>query len=428
MQSEQIVTPWTVSSNGSIDYDKLIDKFGCKPIDGKLIRRFEEVTGKKAHTWLRRGLFFSHKDLEVILNVYEAGKPVYVYTGRGPTSEALHMGHMIPFMFTKYIQDALDAIVVIQMSDTEKFYFKENLELEEANRLSYENAKDIIACGFNPDKTFIFSDLDNMGNSIYKNVVLVMKNMSGSQIKSTYGLNYQNNVGEFSWPCFQIAPVFSNSFENIFGKDTIPCLVIMAIDQCPYIRNSRDVADKLKHRGYLKPSEIHTKFLVSLEGTNAKMSSTGNNTAIFMTDDCKTIDKKIKKCFSGGGDTKILQQTNGANLKIDIAYQWLLYFLDDDDELKDIAIKYKSGQMLTGEIKKRLSEIVQNLIKKHQINRNAITDQILKHYFDGNKKFDLTVNRKNENIGEYNENIYSKYGFNFDPYFGLYKKDENNIS
>lgn len=27
-------------------------------------------------------------------------------------------------------------------------------------RLAYENAKDIIACGFNPEKTFIFTDLD----------------------------------------------------------------------------------------------------------------------------------------------------------------------------------------------------------------------------------------------------------------------------
>jgi tryptophanyl-tRNA synthetase len=28
------------------------------------------------------------------------------------------------------------------------------------DRLAYENAKDIIACGFDPKKTFIFSDMD----------------------------------------------------------------------------------------------------------------------------------------------------------------------------------------------------------------------------------------------------------------------------
>ena len=50
--------------------------------------------------------------------------------------------------------------LVIQMTDDEKFYFKENKELEEYTDLAYENAKDIIACGFNPDKTFIFTDVE----------------------------------------------------------------------------------------------------------------------------------------------------------------------------------------------------------------------------------------------------------------------------
>lgn len=30
-------------------------------------------------------------------------------------------------------------------------------------KFAFENAKDIIACGFKLDKTFIFSDLDYMG-------------------------------------------------------------------------------------------------------------------------------------------------------------------------------------------------------------------------------------------------------------------------
>ena len=37
--------------------------------------------------------------------------------------------------------------LVIQMTDDEKFLWKD-LTVEEANRLAYENAKDIIACKF----------------------------------------------------------------------------------------------------------------------------------------------------------------------------------------------------------------------------------------------------------------------------------------
>ncbi len=115
-----------------------------------------------------------------ILDAVEAGKPFYLYTGRGPSSEALHLGHMIPFLFTKlvviisefnstflltqfrYLQEAFDVPLVIQMTDDEKFLWK-GLELEEAHRLTIENAKDIIAVGFDPRKTFIFSDLEYVG-------------------------------------------------------------------------------------------------------------------------------------------------------------------------------------------------------------------------------------------------------------------------
>jgi len=48
---------------------------------------------------------------------------------------------------------------VIQLTDDEKFLWKD-LQLDECHRLGFENAKDIIACGFDVSKTFIFSDLD----------------------------------------------------------------------------------------------------------------------------------------------------------------------------------------------------------------------------------------------------------------------------
>lgn len=64
--------------------------------------------------------------------------------------------------FTRWLQDAFDVPLVIQMSDDEKVIWKD-LTVEEGVRLSIENAKDIIAMGFDPDKTFIFSNLTYMG-------------------------------------------------------------------------------------------------------------------------------------------------------------------------------------------------------------------------------------------------------------------------
>lgn len=104
---DQNVNPWSVSGeivDGvalAIDYGKLISQFGTKHIDENLLQRFEKVTGQKPHRYMRRGIVFSHRDLEIILDRYETGKPFFLYTGRGPSSDSMHIGHMIPFEFTK---------------------------------------------------------------------------------------------------------------------------------------------------------------------------------------------------------------------------------------------------------------------------------------------------------------------------------------
>lgn len=156
-ETEQIIDPWTVKGGSKgFNYLKLINQFGTKPITPELIKRIETVTRMPVHRFLRRGIFFSQQYLENFLDHYEKGKPVYLYTGRGPSSESMHLGHMIPFEFTKYMQDAFGCILVVQMSDDEKFYFKRGESLDHFTRLARENAKDIIAVGFDLHKTYIF--------------------------------------------------------------------------------------------------------------------------------------------------------------------------------------------------------------------------------------------------------------------------------
>jgi tryptophanyl-tRNA synthetase len=79
----------------------------------ELIAQFEKCTGEKPHRFIRRGMFFCHRDLDVCLNAYEKLQPFYLYTGRGPSNEALHMGHTIPFIFTQYLQRVFDVPLVI---------------------------------------------------------------------------------------------------------------------------------------------------------------------------------------------------------------------------------------------------------------------------------------------------------------------------
>lgn len=71
--------------------------------------------------------------------------------------------------------------------DDEKFLFKHELKIEDVRRFSRGNAKDIIAVGFNVEKTFIFSDLEFVGGPFYHNVVKISRQISYNQSKATFG-------------------------------------------------------------------------------------------------------------------------------------------------------------------------------------------------------------------------------------------------
>ena len=150
-------------------------------------------------------------------------------------------------------------------------------------------------------------------------------------------LTYLNsdNIGKIHFVSIQAAPSFSNSFPQIFGEETsIPSFIPCAIDQDPYFRLTRDVASKLK---YPKPTLIHSKFFPALQGPQTKMSASDLNSSIYMTDTPNQIKNKINKHgFSGGQETEEEHRRLGGNPDVDVSYQYLSFFLEDDEELKNI--------------------------------------------------------------------------------------------
>ena len=102
--AKQIVTPWKVQADGkkAFNYQKLTEDFGLEEVDSKMLERFERVTKTKLHPWLTRAIFYAHKGMGEMLDAVEAGRPVYLYTGRGPSND-MHIGHTLSFLFTKYL-------------------------------------------------------------------------------------------------------------------------------------------------------------------------------------------------------------------------------------------------------------------------------------------------------------------------------------
>ncbi|XP_074320962.1 tryptophan--tRNA ligase, cytoplasmic [Silene latifolia] len=376
VEEEQVVTPWEVAGKGAkIDYDKLIDKFGCQRLDQDLIDRVHRVTGRPPHVFLSRGVFFAHRDFNDILDAYEKGEKFYLYTGRGPSSEALHLGHLVPFMFTKYLQDVFKVPLVIQLTDDEKCMWKD-LSVEESIRLARENAKDIIACGFDISRTFIFTDFLHMDSAFYKNLIRISKCVTYNKVVGIFGFTNEDHIGKISFPSVEAAPAFPSTFPHLFaGQDKLRCLIPCAIDQDPYFRMTRDVAPRL---GYQKPALIESSFFPALQGDAGKMSASDPNSAIYVTDSAKDIKNKVNRyAFSGGQDSIEKHRKYGANLEVDIPVKYLGFFLEDDAELEHIKTEYGAGRLLTGEVKKRLTEVLTEVVERHRRARAAVTDEMV---------------------------------------------------
>ena len=116
--------------------------------------------------------------------------------------------------------------------------------------------------------------------------------------------------------------------------------------------------------GLMQPSSTYHQFAVGMTG--GKMSSSMPETTIFLNDSMKTIEKKIKSSFSGGQPTVEEHRKKGGNPDIDVAYQYLRYFFEENDnELEKIREEYVSGKLLTGEIKSICIEKADSWMKEH---------------------------------------------------------------
>lgn len=414
--SKQHIDPYNVAGEidetgavKAIDYDRLIDDFGVQPLTAAHLRRFQQVTGKPAHRLMRRELFFSHRDFDKILDFYEREGPFMLYTGRGPSSDSMHLGHTIPFLFTKELQELFDVPLVIMLTDDEKYLHERNKDdghqktrrsPEDFLRLAHMNIKDIIALGFDPKKTFMYTDLEFAGSGHFNmNAKEFESLVTFNQAAGAFGFNGSTNIGLIAFGAEQCVAAFPSSYPDLFGyKDyrapdldlsaldrhpelaSIPTLIPCAIDQEPYFRMLRDRCERMK-TPHPKTSLILSKFLTALQGAGGKMSASDSTSAIFMNDSSKQIKDKINKhAFSGGRDSVEDHRKFGGNPDVDVAYTYLSYFLEDDAELEDLAQKYRSGEMLTGEMKARCISELQNFVAEFQERRREVTDEVMRSF------------------------------------------------
>jgi tryptophanyl-tRNA synthetase len=370
------VTPWEVE--GNVDYEKLIKEFGVEKLDEQILKRIEKITGQ-SHFMLRRKIFFAHRDMKWILDEYEKGHKFFLYTGRSP-SGPIHIGHLMPWIFTKWLQDEFGVELWFQFPNEEKVLFKKDLDFKNGDKYMYENMLDIIALGFDPKKTHFIIDTYH-ADIMYKEACNVSKKVTFSMVKSAFGLNESSNLGQIFYTSMQAVPAF---LPSVLKHKNIPCLIPHAIDQDVHFRLTRDILPKL---GYYKPGSIQCLFLPPLAG-EGKMSSSEESSAIYTTDSPKDVERKIKKyAFSGGRNTIEEHKRLGGNPDIDISFLYLkMLFEEDDNILKKIEDDYRSGKLLSGELKQICIDKINYFLKQHQKNRKEAEKSIDKFIYKYKKE------------------------------------------
>ncbi|ELY65871.1 tryptophan--tRNA ligase [Natrinema versiforme] len=346
------VTPYAV--DGEIDYEKLLERFGANRLTDEQIERFPD------HPLLRRRTFYAGRDVDKYLEAAAAGDPHAIVTGRGP-SGPMHLGHVLPLYLAKRFQWKTGATVYIPLSDDEKFLAKDQ-SFDAIGEHTRENLHDILAVGFDPDRTRIVIDTAD-ADVVYPIAVRLAKHLTPATVEAVYG--EQDTVGLQFYPAVQATHLLLPQL--VAGRQ--PTLVPIAIDQDPHVRICRDVAAK-EALPVEKPGALLGRFLPSLDGPG-KMSSSGDAPSIELTADPETVAETIRThAYTGGRATIEEHRKKGGDPTVDVPFQYLRYFFESDDaELERIAADYRSGDLLSGELKELAIERITEFLDEHQRRR-----------------------------------------------------------
>jgi tryptophanyl-tRNA synthetase len=361
---DAIVTPWEVT--GDINYDKIIKQFGISPM-GKLPDIFNK------NILFRRKKIFAHRDIPRILEAIRDKKPFVMMTGLMPTGK-FHIGHMILAQQFIFYQN-LGAKLYIAVADIEAFNAR-GQSLEESKKIAIEEyVLNYIALGLKPENCEIYFQSDRSedgkkSGAFYRLQNCLARYATFNEFKAVYG---EISPGKMTSALLQGADMLHPQLPEFEGP--IPVLVPVGIDQDPHIRLARDMAKRFKSNKFVQLSSTYHQFVPGLSG--GKMSASDPNSFIALTEEASVVKKKINKhAFSGGQPTVEEHRKLGGNPDIDISYQWLTFFEEDDKKVTKYYNDYKSGKILSGEMKAILIEKLNTFLAEHQKKREAARKKI----------------------------------------------------
>jgi len=358
----KIIDPW--GSELPEDYTKIIKDFGLEIFDKDKFPNPNRI--------MRRGVVFAGRDLNIIADAIKNKKPFYVLSGIMPSGDKIHFGNKLVVEQIKYFQEQ-GAFAYMLIADLEAAASR-GITLEQAK----QRAKDFhipayIALGLDPKKTIFYYQSEN------KHVIHLAyefaKKVTLKEFEAIYG---NADPGRIMSAVTQAADIV---YPQVCQK-VMPGIIPVGIDQDPHIRLTRDLVARTKgtHK-FVPPSSIYHKFTNALNG-DIKMSKSKPESCIELPEDMASVKKKIMRAMSGGRDTLEEHRKKGAIIQNDMCFELLKqHLIEDDDELQKIHDDYKSGKMLSSEIKQITLERMEKFMNDFTANMDKAKKNIDKLNF-----------------------------------------------
>lgn len=369
MGEKDKLTPWEAPKE--VNYKKLITGFGIKKL-GSLPKEFKE------NILFRRGTIFAHRDFGLIIEAIQKKKPFVMMTGLMPTGE-LHIGHLLLIKQMVFYQK-LGAKIYIAIADLEAYNARQK-SLKELKEIAIEQyLTNYVAAGLDLNKCKIYfqssrSQDSKKSNAYYSIASNFSRYTTFNEFKGVYG---NITPGKMNASLLQSADMYHPQLPEFEGGP-IPTFIPVGIDQDPHIRISRGMAKRNKDHKFIPIASTYHFFMPGLQGARGKMSSSNTNSYIALTDSPRVVQKKINKSFSGGKETVEEHRKKGGNPDIDVSFQYLKFLFEENDKkLKEIEKNYRSGKLLSGELKKYTTDKINTFLKEHQKRRKEAKEKIPK--------------------------------------------------
>ena len=353
------IDPWEIEEVK--DYDKIMKHLG--------VSDFSQYSKKlkNAPLEIKRGLVKGHKDFQKVFDCINRKKKFAILTGLMPSGN-FHFGHMSVINQVIYYQK-LGAKIYLLVADLEAQLIR-HIKPEETKKTAIEEyLLNYISLGLsNKNLTFYFQTKGPKKIEEYMNLSkLASGKTTFNEVRSIYGdINPQKLISALT----QTADIL---YPQLEGIKTV--LTPIGFDQLPHANFTRDIASRMK---FSTPAFTFHKLIPGLHGINSKMSSSNKDSYISFQDTGKDVEMKIKKyAFSGGRKTLKEHREKGGIPEKDVSFQYLKFLFEPDDKkLEDIERKYRSGELLTIELKEILIEKINAFLKEHQRKKKLARKQV----------------------------------------------------